>query len=185
MHFNGLAPEQLMDRAVHGTTCIVVGDAPCKHDEYAQARREHPRAVCMTLNDANRDMRLTPNFVATMHCAVNNFIDTPRMPLFRIPSSALVCGYACNGDQHPRVDFVLSADPIWGTCALFGVLSAMWLGVHRIVLAGCPLSGAYSAGTKLDPWKAWAPYFRGRVRAMSGALIDILEEACDEQGGTD
>jgi len=177
MHFNGIPPEALMERAVPHTTCIVVGDALCKHEEYAQARREHPHATCMILNDAGRGMRLTPNFVAAMHCAVNNFIDTPRMPLSRIPTSALVCGYECNGDQHPRVDFVCSAEPIWGTCALFGVLSALWLGVDCIVLAGCPLSGAYGKGTKLDPWKVWAPYFRGRVRAMSGALVQILEEA--------
>lgn len=176
MHFNGLSPEALMDRAVYDTRCIIVGDAPCKHKEYAAARKAYRTATCMVLNDANRAMRLTPNFVATMHCAVNNFIDTPRMPLSRIPSSALVVGYECQGDQHSRVDFVVGADPIWGTCALFGTLAAFWLGVEHVVLVGCPLSGAYGAGTKLDPWKAWAPYFNGRVEAASGRLVNILEE---------
>lgn len=177
MHFNGMSPEKLMDRASPSTRCIVVGDAECKHDEFAAARKVYPKARIMVLNDSARGMGdLHNDFVATMHCAVNNFIDTPRMPLQRIPTNAVVCGYECNGDQHARVDLVLSAEPIWGTCALFGVLCAFYMGFERVTLVGCPLHGAYGGGTKLDPWREWAPYFKGRVEVASGALRPILEE---------
>lgn len=177
MHFNGLTPNQLMDRASPATHCLILGDAPCKIEEYAAARELYPKARLMVLNDSARGMGdLHNDFVATMHCAVNNFIGTPRMPLSRIPSHAVVCGYECNGDQHPRVDFVLSCEPVWGTCALFGVLSAFYLGFDWVTLVGCPLSGAYGAGTKLDPWREWARYFDGRVEAWSGALIEVLND---------
>ena len=176
MHFNGLKPAQLMDRASAGTHCIVLGDAPNKQEEYAEALEAYPTARTMVLNDSARGMgTLAVDFVATMHCAVNNFIDTNRMPLSRIPLNAVVCGYECNGDEHSRVDFVFGAEPIWGTCALFGVLSGLYLGFDWLTLVGCPLEGAYGSPSKLEAWEEWAPWLRGRVEAWSGNVRKILE----------
>jgi hypothetical protein len=178
MHFNGIDAERLMSIYSPDTLCIVVGDADCKHKEYAQARALYPDARLMVLNDSGRgfDPKLVPDFVVTMHCAVNNFIATPRMPLSRIPDTAAVYGWHCNGDQHERVDEVFSADPIWGTCALFGVLCAFHCGFERVLLAGCPLDGPYGSASKLNAWRQWKPWFIGRVEALSGNVRKVLYE---------
>ena len=175
MNFNGLLPEQLIARSSRTKSCIIVGDAPCKHREYAEVRSAHPKAALMVLNDSGRGMELVPDYIATMHGSAGNFMGTPRMPLSRIPDSAVVASYNCNGDEHERVDHVFQADPVWGTCALFGTLCALYFGYGSIKLVGCPLEGAYGGGTKLEWWKPWAPWFDGRVQAMSGNLIAILE----------
>ena len=177
MNFNGIpAADAFALRS--GVNCIVVGDAPCKHEDYAAALRMAPTAHVCILNDSKRDMDgIEEQMTVTMHGAVNNFIGTHRMPLSRISDDSTVISYVCGGDEHERVDAVYSCDSVWGTCALFGVLSAFYHGYDSVILAGCPMLGAYGSESKLGSWQPWLPHLIGRVSSLSGNTMKMFKEA--------
>lgn len=133
-----------------------------------------PDATIMSLNNAAAGLWIVPHHVVTMHGAIGNFIGTPRMPLKWIPEDATVWAYECGGDEHPRVDRLFTAEPIWGTCALAGALVAMYMQFDRIVLVGCDMMGAYGSASKLGAWKPWLPYMKGRVTSLRGNLTELL-----------
>ena len=167
---------RLCDNVVENNPLIIMGDSPAKLAQYAGALERLPSAHVMGINRGTAGVCL-PELWATMHCDADRLNHRYKSHLPPLAAGAYVIGYECNGDEHECVDLVVSADHIWGTSALLGVLAGLWLGYDEVVLAGVELSGYYGAPSKLASWQAWAPYMQGRVKTMGGALEGIIDKA--------
>lgn len=177
-HFMGLQQQALLDRAVAGTECIVLGDAPNACEQYCVALERMPCAHTMYVNNAGRRVPGdVPQLVATLHGGKKDFIGTQRMPVERMYDAILVCEDKSNW-EHSRVDLIFHGYHTGGTSALFAVLSAIYLGFERILLAGCDITHpAYASSGVLATWGRWAPLFKHRVDSMGGNTKRILDEA--------
>jgi hypothetical protein len=177
-HFMGCYGNRLLDRAVEGTQCIVLGDAPNAAVQYTDALSILPYAHLMVVNNAIRRVPdQVPQLVATLHGGKKDFIGTPRMPVEPMHDALLICEYN-SGWEHARVDLIYHGYHTGGTSALFAVLSAIYLGYERILMAGCDIvDAAYASSGVLATWGRWAPLLCQRVDSMGGNTKRILEEA--------
>lgn len=177
-HFMNLGYQALLDLAVDGTECIVVGDAPNAEEQYVEALERMPYAHLMVVNNGIRRIAGdVPQAIATLHGGKKDFIGTPRMPLEPMHDALLICENKC-GWEHERVDIICHGYHLGGTSALFAVLSAIWLGYESILMAGCDITHeAYASSGVLATWRRWSPLLCQRVASMGGNTKEILEDA--------
>lgn len=180
-HFNGLGQQAMLDRVVPGTELIVLGDAPNAAAQYERALEILPYAHLMVVNNAVRRVPdQVPQLVATLHGGKKDFIGTQRMPTEPMHDALLICENKC-GWEHERVDLIYHGYHTGGTSALFAVLSAIYLGYDKILMAGCDITHpAYASSGVLATWTRWSPLLCHRVSSLGGNTKRILEEAVSE-----
>ena len=177
-HFMNYGCSALLNRAVHGTQCIVLGDAPNAESQYCEALERMPYAHTMYVNNAGRRVPGDiPQLVATLHGGKKDFIGTQRMPVERMYDATLICENKCNW-EHDRVDLIFHGYQTGGTSALFAVLSAIYLGFESILMAGCDITHpSYASSGVLSAWTNWGPLLCQRAESLGGNTKRLLEEA--------
>lgn len=157
-----------------GSVLVVVGDAPTKYKQAEMLKEAEPDAKWMSINNGMRELvdSFPVHYHATLHACAPRY--GQRFKMF-FDDTTIAIGWTPNNDSHERIDVHVDGNPLCGTSALVGVLYGIYTGFERIITAGVELeSVAYGSPRKLQAWYKWKPVLDGRVKAVSGRLVDIL-----------